>query len=564
MPCLHWRSPTDRLPTPQDLAQCEAVTLFIQRAKAARPDFEVTPANASTIAELCARLDGLPLAIELAAARIKLLPLQALLARLSNRLALLTGGARDRPARQQTLRSTMDWSHDLLEPAEQILFARLAVFVGGCSLKAVEAVVNAAGDLPVDVLDGLAGLVDKSLLRRGEGAEDDPRFEMLETIREYAAERFAMSTDAAAVRERHAEYFLALAEQAAPELTGPQQRLWLERLEWDHDNLRAALGWALEQDRSAEGLRLAAALRRFWQVRGHLTEGQGWLERTLTRWPEAPASVRHAALDAAGNLAFARGEYDRSTALHTAALDLRRALGDQRGVALSLHNLGSAAHYAGDIERAVALFEQSLAIERELGDQRTVALTLNGLGVIARNLGDLGQARTLYEESLSILRGLEDNWGIGLLLNNLARVARDQEHWEEAIGLCHESLGLFQGLGDRQGVAWVLSNLVVVAERRNAWEWAAHLHGAVEALREAVGSTELSLSPSERDAYSAAVTATRARLGDVAFAGATAAGRTMSPEHVASGRLACKRRPSTLRRHRAPRRSRRPGHRRAR
>ncbi len=530
------------LPDLEALSQYEAVSLFIQRARAARPDFQVTNTNAPAVAELCARLDGLPLAIELAAARVKLLSPQALLARLERaRLAsplhLLTGGARDLPARQQTLRSTIDWSYDLLEPGERALFARLAVFVGGCSLEAVEAVCSAGEDLPLDVLDGLALLVDKSLLRQAEGPEGEPRFGMLETIREYAAERFEASGDAETLRRRHAEYYLALAEQAAPELLGPQQGTWLERLEREHDNLRAALGWALERGEETVGLRLAAALGQFWEVRGHLGEGQGWLERALSRWPEAPAPARSGALSAAGSLAYVRGEYERAATLLEESLSVRRALEDRPGVALSLHKLGRVEHYRGDFERAAALYDESLAIRRALGDARGVAWSLNSSAVLARDRGDDDRARALYQESLAHFRELGDTWGIGLLLNNLARIARDREDWERAAALCAESLALFQELGDRTGVAWVLSNLAVVAQRRGAWESAARLHGAAEALRETIGLAAIFLSPSERARYEAAVATTRAELGDRAFAAATAAGRAMPAEEIARAAL---------------------------
>jgi predicted ATPase/DNA-binding CsgD family transcriptional regulator len=530
---------------PASLAQYEAVSLFVQRAQAARPDFAVTAATAPAIAELCARLDGLPLAIELAAARVKLLSPQALLARLGRRLTLLTGGPRDLPARQQTLRSTMDWSYDLLEPAERALFARLAVFVGGCSLDAVERVAScelrvasdpsphsllATHDSPLDLLDSL---LSKSLLRRAEGPDGEPRFEMLETIREYAAERFEAGDDAEAVRRAHAAYFLALAEEAAPALTGPDQGAWLARLERDHDNLRAALAWAVERDDADIGLRLVAALGQFWETRSHLTEGQGWLERALASWPAAPTPERAAALTSAGNIAYLRGEYGRSAAFHDESLTLRRAVHDRAGIAQSLHNLGRVAHYQGDFERAAALYEEGLAIRRALGDKPGVAMSLNGAGVLARNRGDLARSRALYEESLALFRELGDARGIGLVLNNLARVARDLEAWDEAAALCTESLALFQDLGNRHGVAWVLSNLMVVAQRLGDPSRAARLHGAVEALREGVGTAALSLSPSERDTYEAAVAATRDALGEDAFTRAVVAGRALPPEQVA-------------------------------
>jgi non-specific serine/threonine protein kinase len=514
------------------------VTLFIQRARAARPDFQVTNASAPAVAELCARLDGLPLAIELAAARVKLLSPQALLARLGSRLSLLTGGARDLPARQQTLRSTLDWSYDLLAPSERMLFARLAVFVGGFTLEAAEAVCSARGEPPVEVLDRLALLVDQSLLHRAEGPEGELRFGMLETIREYAAERLAESGDAEALRQRHAEYYLAFAKQAAPELLGPRQGAWLDRLEREHDNLRAALGWALERDQVALGLHLAATPWRFWELRGHLSEGQAWLDRALARWPDAPAPARAEALNAAGNLAHHRGEYERAEAYYEQALRLWQVSGARRDIAVSFHNLALTAVLRGDLERAETLHAESLAIARELGDQHMVALSLTGWGVLLRNRGDPARARAYYEESLALFRALGDGANTALVLNNLARIARDLEDWERAVALCAESLSLFQDLGDRQGLAWVLSNLAVLASRRGDWEQAARLHGAVEALSEAIGSTRMSnFSPIERTASEAAVATTRAKLGEPAFTAAVADGRAALPEQLATAVL---------------------------
>jgi non-specific serine/threonine protein kinase len=522
----------------EELARYEAVRLFVQRARAARPDFELTAETAPAVAELCARLDGLPLAIELAAARVKLLPPPALLARLGQRLSLLTGGARDLPARQQTLRSTIDWSYDLLESDEKTMFERLAVFVGGFTLDAVEAVLHPGEDRPLEILDDLALLVDQSLLRQIEAAGGEPRFGMLETIREYAAERLEASAEAEVVRRRHAEHYLALSERAGPELFGPSQGTWLELLEREHDNLRAALGWALERDEAGLGMRLASALGDFWAVRGHLAEGQGWLERALARWPESSTEVRAAALCGAGHLAYIRCELQRAAELLEASAELRRELGDQAGLAVSLHNLGRVAHYGDDLERAAALYEESLSIRRRLGDQRGVALTLNSLGVLARDRGDQEQARPLFEESLGLLRELGDSWGIGLLLNNLSRLERDLERWERMGALCSESLALFEQLGERHGVAWVLSNLAIVAQRRSAWEWAARLHGAADRIREEFGSPALSLSPTERIAYEAAVAEMVRRLGEAAFRRAEIGGRGQPPAEVAKEALA--------------------------
>jgi predicted ATPase/DNA-binding CsgD family transcriptional regulator len=523
----------ERLPDLATLSQYEAVTLFIQRARAARPDFQLTDASAPAVAELCARLDGLPLAIELAAARVKLLSPQALLARLGRRLSLLTGGARDLPARQQTLRGTIDWSYELLDPGERVLFARLAVFAGGCSLDAAEAVCNAAGDLPWDVFDGLALLVDKSLLRQSEGPEGEPRFGMLETIREYAVERLEASGEADALRRAHATYLLALARQAWPELLGAGQRVWLDRLQREHDNYRAALGWAFDHDEPELGLDLPAQLWRFWELRGHLSEGHDWLERALARWPDAPIVVRANALNVAGNLAYKRGEYEQAIVRYEEGLRLRKEQGDQREIGIALQNLGIAVLQRRELDQAEVLLREALALMREGGDGHHVAMALNNLGVLARNRGRDDQARAYYEECIAMSRAMGNTAMTAMVLNNLARVERDLEQWERAAALCAESLVLLQELGDRQGLTWLLSNLSIIAHRRGAWEVAARLHGAADALLAAIGGTEITLAPAERARYQDTVADLRARLGEPAFAEAMAAGAATPVEQIA-------------------------------
>jgi non-specific serine/threonine protein kinase len=525
------------------LARSEAVALFVQRARAAWRDFELTAANAPLVAEICRRLDGLPLAIELAAARIKLLSPRGLLARLSSPLGLLTGGMRDLPARQQAMRATIDWSYRLLDPGAQALFARLAVFAGGWTLEAAERVASdeirvesgqASSQLVTrnSLLDDLEALVDQSLVCQ----KDEARFGMLDTIREYAAERLEASGELEAVRRRHAEHFLALAEEAEPGLQGPKQGAWLERLEREHDNLWAALGWSLE--RGAEdlgpdlGLRRAGALARFWEVRGHPAEGLRWLERALSRSAETPESTRAGSLSAAGSLAYVRADYALAATLHEASLALRRQLGDRAGIAASLQDLSRVRAFQGDLERAEALTLESLALRRELGDRRGVAMSLNILAVLARNRADHASARALFEESRALFRELGDRWGVSLVLNNLARVERDVGDWERTTALCLESLALFRDLDDRLGVGWVLNNLAIVAQRRGASASAACLFGSAAALCEVVGASTLSLSPAEQVVYEDGVSAARAALGDEAFEAARSAGRAMSVEQA--------------------------------
>jgi predicted ATPase len=341
-----------QLPALEPLSQYAAVVLFIERALAVRPDFTVTNDNAPAVAELCVRLDGLPLAIELAAARIRLLTPQAMLARLESRLQLLTGGARDLPTRQQTLRGTIAWSHDLLDEGERALFRRLAVFVGGCSIETAEAVGNLARDpstgagraLAVEVLDGLESLVVKSLLRPQETPSGESRFTMLETIREYALEKLAESGEMAAVRQQHAAYYLALAEEAQLKLRGSQQEPWMNRLDEELGNLRAALEWWSERGEAEQGLRLGTAMYRFFYLHGYLSEGREWLAQLLAMTgPAASATaqttVRAKALDAAGNLALFQRNHAAARAFMEESLALKRELGDERGIANSLYDL---------------------------------------------------------------------------------------------------------------------------------------------------------------------------------------------------------------------------------
>ena len=442
----------------EGLAGYEAVRLFVERARAVQPDFEATGAAAQAVAEICRRLDGLPLAIELAAARVRLLGPQALLARLGRRLALLTAGPRDLPARQQTLRATLEWSHALLTAGEQVLFARLAVFAGGCTLEAAEAVCNADGDLPIDVLDGVESLVAKSLLREV-GAGGEPRVGMLETVHEYAGERLAASGAAGALRRRHARYFLGLAEQAEPHLGGGDQAAWLKRLQADHDNLRAALGWSLAGEPEV-GLRLAGALWRFWEICGYFTEGRGWLEQALAGSGGAPA-LRAKALTGASTMAFCQGDYQQATALHGQALLLFRRLGDARGVAFSLNNLGVQALHQGDLRRAARRYTKALALAREAGDRRLTGYALHNQGELARLAGDYGRAVSLAEESAALFQAVGDQWAAAATRCTLGVAAQGQGDHGRAAREFQDALRVFYALGDRW---WA-------AECLGGWRW---------------------------------------------------------------------------------------------
>ncbi len=367
------------LPDPRHLAdlaalgQYEAVALFLERARATKSDFQLTATNARAIAEICARLDGLPLAIELAAARIKLLPPQVLLARLGQRLVVLTSRTQDMPARHQTLRHTIAWSYDLLNAQEQRLFRRLAVFMGGWTLEAAEAVSTAVGDTDADVLEGMASLLDKSLLQRTERDGEEPRFAMLETIREYGLEVLASGGEAQATRAAHAAYYLALAEQAEPQLSGPQQLSWFERLEREHDNLRAALSWFLEQGAAGQNnklaLRLGGALSQFWWLRGYVSEGWHWLERALEISRGVRSAVRAKALVGAGQLATLQDDFGQAEALYAEGLALYREQGDRRGSATALSRRGYATMMRSNYAQARALLEEALALFRETSNR---------------------------------------------------------------------------------------------------------------------------------------------------------------------------------------------------
>ncbi|MDQ3704356.1 MAG: tetratricopeptide repeat protein [Chloroflexota bacterium] len=467
---------TKHLPPAEDLTRYEAVRLFVDRAAALRHDFQVTDDNAPAVAEICANLDGLPLAIELAAARIKMLSPEAMLSRLQDqgdghaqtRLKLLVGGHRDLPVRQQTLRNTIGWSYDLLNEGERALFRRLSVFSGGCGFEAIEAVCNADGTLPVDPLEGVASLADKSLLRQRPGPGGEERFHMLETIQEYAREKLEEGGEASALQEWHGAYFLDLAEKAEPQLRGPKQAEWLERLEAEHDNLRAALKWETEQGRPETGMRLGAALVEFWKAHGHLSEGRSWLEAAL-EISSTPTQARAKALMAAGNLASAQGDYARASAVLLESLELFRQLGDKVRIAATLKNLGNDARLQGNYDAAYTYFQEGLELARELGNRQEMGTMLGDIGIVAQSLGDQEGARAYYEESLQIRRELKDRRGIAMMLVNLGELARGGGDYDTAQELYEEGLAIARELGDKWGVGMVLHNLGHVAYHRQKY-----------------------------------------------------------------------------------------------
>ncbi len=459
VPPLGRRGSVDHLEA-GSVGRYEAVALFAARARAARPGFAVTDANAPAVAALCARLDGLPLAIELAAARSRHLVPEDLLARLAPCLPLLTGGARDLPERQRTLRDAIAWSHDLLESAEQVLFRRLAVFVGGFSLEAAEAVSLVSGDVVSDVAQVVWALADKSLLLREHGADGgSPRYRMLETIREFGLEQLAASGEEEVVRRQHAAFFLILVENAEPHLHEVDQILWLDRLEAEHDNVRAALGWACERRDVETALGISGALAEFWRMRGHLGEGRVWLERTLALGSPAPSAARALCLRGAGALAQAQGDSDQAIGWLTEALDDWRALGERRRTGQTLGLLAGIATARGDYGRALELNEQALRLFEAIGDRPGIADTLNQLGLIATDRGEYARARRLYERSRALYDSLADRHGSARVLNNLGVLAFWQEDYRRAAALFEDTLVLWRALGNRPHAAVTLANL---------------------------------------------------------------------------------------------------------
>jgi predicted ATPase len=455
------------------LSDSPAVALFVQRAIAAKPDFQFNRENAAAIVEICTRLDGLPLAIELAAARVKVLPPPALLSRLASRLLLLTGGARDLPQRQQTLRAAMDWSYDLLNPEEQRLFRRVSVFVGGCNLEGVEAVCNVKGDLGVELLDGMASIVDKSLVQQGEQTDGESRFRMLETIREYALEKLKTSGEESLTKRSHAAYCLVLAEEESTEEDDAGGGGWLHRFELERDNFRAALEWLIETKDAEWGLRLGTALFRYWEKREYLAEGREFLGKLLKlKGAASPGKARVRALFAAGILATEQRDYTSAEALIIESKNLARQLGDKSAVAVSVNALAVLTRNQNKLAEAHALFEESLELWRELGDLKAVARALSNLANVVKLEGDFERARSLYGECLAIFRGLRDRAGVAWSLNYQGDVARDQGDTNGARALYEHALAIFTELDDRWSIAGSLTDLGILAREQRDYSTA--------------------------------------------------------------------------------------------
>lgn len=477
-----------RLPPLEELRHAEAIQLFVERAAAVQPSFTLTQENAPAVAQICQRLDGIPLAIELAAARVKMLSLAQIAARLDDACRLLTGGNRTALSRQQTLRATLDWSYRLLAEKERTMFCRLSVFAGGFTLEAAEVVCAGEDVAEEELLDLLSRLINKSLVLVEERGSE-VRYRMLETMRQYGQDKLQGVGAAASVRGRHRDWYLGLVERAEPELEGAQQAVWFDRLEVEHDNLRAALGWALEGGQAEEAARLGAPLWRFWLLRGHLSEGRSLLEAALAGVPEGTA-VRAKALNAAGVLACQQNDYARARVLLEESLELWRSLENRPGRAYALYNLGTVAHARGDYEQATTYYKESVVLLRVLGERRGIALALNSLGMTVLCQGDAQRARGLCEQSLALFRDLGDSRSIASALTNLGLVALERGDAERARGLCEESLALRQQLGDKGGIAHTLTILGRIALSQGDAERATACYQKGLALRQELGDKQ--------------------------------------------------------------------------
>jgi len=517
----------EHLPAIERLSQYESVSLFVERATAVQPAFRVTNENAPAVAEICTRLDGLPLAIELAAARAKILTPQAMLARLGRALPLLEGGSRDLPQRQRTLRDAIAWSYDLLDEPERRLFARLAAFVGGFSLEAVEAVGNPGGELGLNTFDGVASLTNKSLLRQMVTGPEEPRFIMLETIREYAGERLDADPDGDNVRRRHAGSFLDLAERAEPELTGADQGRWLDALEADHDNFRAAIAWAAEHDLNV-ALRMGGALWRFWQFRGHLREAAERLEGLLERPGPWQPEARAKALEGAGGVTYWMGDFARARRWYEECLAIRLDLGDAREIAEAKYNLafahGIAPRPTQDLDAATRLLDEALTAFQELGDREGTAKATWGLATMAYGGEDWERVAELGTASVQMFRLLDNPFGLAWALHMEGLALAILGRPDEAEVSLREAMGIFLPSDDRSALSLLLADLSILAESRGELERALRLAGAAESVEEEIG-TGLLVSDST---VAKRLRKLRARLPGPEAEPLLAEGRTMS------------------------------------
>lgn len=530
-----WRMPSMPVPpmasVPSDelLAHFDATRLFVERARSGLPGFAVSDQNGPAIVRICSRLDGIPLAIELAAARLSVLGLDQIDERLHDRFRLLTAGNWTALPRQQTLRATLDWSFGLLTAREHIVFQRLAVFAGGWTLEAAEDICAVEGIGSEEILDLLAGLIDKSLVVADEAGESR-RYQLLETMREYGWEKLRAAGEEMAVRDRHRDWLLALAEEADRRLRGPAQAGWLTRLEREHDNFRAALAWCVGEKRDPEaGLRLAGALAWFWRLHGHLSEGRRWLTLALAPPGEEASSARCRALNGAGLLTFAQSGYVTAAALFDESLGLARELGDASAMAWALHGLGRVAEETSDFARANAVLEESLVLFRTCQDTAGRAYSLLFLANVARECADYVRAAALYGETIALAREVGDTWVLGWTFEHAANLALLQGDVPRAAALFLEGLVLLDTIRATWGIASCLLGLAEVAGVQGQPDRAARLFGAEQALRAMLGT---STPDFDHAAHRRGLTTARIALGEERFDALAAEGQAMSIDEV--------------------------------
>ena len=526
-----------RLPDPastpdvKEVAESPAVELFVERAREAYPSFELTQENALIVATICRRLEGLPLALELAAAKVGLLGLGALLSRVNQ--ALETGGTRDLPERQKTMRATLRWSYDLLSEKEKVLFRRLCVFAGGFSLEAAEAVGAAGGATTDEVLGLLGRLVEQSLVAADMSAnsDDEPRYRMLEPVRQYAQELLEESGETDETSQRHALFFLALAETAEPELHGPDQVEWLERLEKENGNLRAAMDWALSGGDAEVAARISWAIYQFWWQRGPHVEGRRWVEAVLLR-SDLSLAGRAKALVVAGAFALSHGDYEQTQRYFEEGLELARRVGDEFVAGWAWVGLGLVAMGRTDHEAATSHLQEALRSFREVDQDYGVAHATTYLGMAALTGGDVSRATHMFEEGLAMARRLGERLGIYIALYNLAQVALSRGDYSGAVSLFEEGVALSGEVGDRANLAYCLEGLAVVAGARGEAMRAARVIGAAEGLHEAIGVPVYVYYEPDRSLYEHRVAAVRSQMGAEAFEAARAEGRAMTFEQA--------------------------------
>jgi predicted ATPase len=517
-----------RFPVGEEIINSPSGRLFVERARAAFPSFSVHEGNAAAVASICWRLGGLPLALELAAAKVRFLDPAALLSRLNQVLSM--GWRRDLPGRQRTMRATLDWSYDLLGEPEKVLFRRLSVFAGGFALEAAEAVGTVRSTAGEDVLEPLGQLVEQSLVTTEALGEDERRYGMLEPVRQYAFERLEESGEARTVSRAHAEFYLTLAEQAYPELRGPQQAKWLGRLEWENGNFQTAMGWALANGQVETAARLGWALWVFWLLRGYQQEGSRWMEALLEQDP--PAALRTVALTVAGIMTYWQGDYEASYGYLQKSLELARRVGDADCIAHALYGLGLLALKDQDLQMASSWMEEALSLYLQIDNPQDASTVRSSLGTLLLIQGKNDRAATMMEEGLALARELGDRLSINTALYNLGQVAQARGDHELAARKFEEGVELSEEMGDRSYLGYFFEGLAVVAGVRGEAERSARLFGMVERLLRTVGAPVYDSFNPNRFLYERTRAAVRSTLCESAFEEARAEGQAMTLEQA--------------------------------